>query len=308
MTPRRSRSRKGRGCLPRFRRMPPSPPPRLPSPRRIPASRPRGRRPPSCFTTRRRTACTTRRTGSASPMSRTSTKPLRMNYMVNAQTGKALARVQHPGRVLRARHRRGPGRQRRHRQQAARQHRLVALQRQGGPRHEEERGRHLQPRGRHARQGRGDDGRANKDPRPPARPQFKDNNNVWGESRRRRAQQGRGGRALRRGDDVRLVQERPRPRLASTARARRSSPTSTSSNNYVNAFWDGEQMNYGDGDGKDVRPAHHAGHRRPRDHPRPHRAHRGPHLQRRVRRPERGHERHHGHRRGVVRRARRTRR
>ncbi len=47
--------------------------------------------------------------------------------------------------------------------------------------------------------------------------------------------------------------------------------------NYVNAFWDGQQMTYGDGSGKHP-PARRARRRGPRDEPRRHREHRRPQL------------------------------
>ena len=42
-----------------------------------------------------------------------------------------------------------------------------------------------------------------------------------------------------------------RPRLVSTTRARTLISTVHYSTNYVNAYWDGTQMVYGDGDGVD---------------------------------------------------------
>ena len=63
-------------------------------------------------------------------------------------------------------------------------------------------------------------------------------------------------------------------------------------NNYVNAFWDGAQMTYGDGSGN-ARPLVALDVAGPRDEPRRHReASRRPDLLRRVRRPQRGHQRH----------------
>ena len=47
---------------------------------------------------------------------------------------------------------------------------------------------------------------------------------------------------------------------------------------YVNAFWDGTQMTYGDGDGTEFGPLGLARRGRPRDEPRRHREHRQPHL------------------------------
>ena len=76
-------------------------------------------------------------------------------------------------------------------------------------------------------------------------------------------------------------------------------------NNYVNAFWDGAQMTYGDGAGN-AKPlvSHRRG--RPRDEPRRHRgASRRPDLLRRVRRPQRGHQRHLRQHGGVLRQQRR---
>ncbi|MFJ3087436.1 M4 family metallopeptidase [Streptomyces sp. NPDC086838] len=59
---------------------------------------------------------------------------------------------------------------------------------------------------------------------------------------------GRGRRALRGGEDVRLLQDGPRPQRH--LRRRRGVPSRTHYGNaYVNAFWDGSQMTYGDGQG-----------------------------------------------------------
>ena len=75
-------------------------------------------------------------------------------------------------------------------------------------------------------------------------------------------------------------------------------------NNYVNAFWDGTKMTYGDGDGDQLRPAGLPRRRRARDVARRHREHRRPDLLRRVRRPQRGDVRHLRHDGRVLRRQR----
>src|SRR6266545_7364652 len=53
-------------------------------------------------------------------------------------------------------------------------------------------------------------------------------------------------RTVRRGEDLRLLQERPRPQRHLEQRRRRRSRVHFG-NGMVNAFWDGTQMSYGDG-------------------------------------------------------------
>ena len=74
--------------------------------------------------------------------------------------------------------------------------------------------------------------------------------------------------------------------------------------NYVNAFWDGTKMTYGDGDGKSYGPLTSLDVGGPRDVARRHREQRQPHLLRGVRRPQRVDLRHLRHLRGVLRQQR----
>ena len=72
-------------------------------------------------------------------------------------------------------------------------------------------------------------------------------------------------RAVRQQRDVGLLQGRRTAATASSATARGSYNRVHYGNGYVNAFWDGTKMTYGDGDGDQLRPAGLARRGRPRD-------------------------------------------
>ena len=78
----------------------------------------------------------------------------------------------------------------------------------------------------------------------------------------------------------RLFTRGVRARRRSTAPGCRSTPPCTTATDYDNAFWDGERMVFGDGDGEVFRRLHRLAQRhRARTHPRRHRAHGGPRYQ-----------------------------
>ena len=104
-----------------------------------------------------------------------------------------------------------------------------------------------------------------------------------------------GGRALRRPGRLQLLPQRPGRRgidgsggpgnytAAANSAIRLISSRIHYGSKYNNAFWNGQDMTYGDGDGSGVLPARHDGYRRPRNDPRGHRVNGRPRLFRRIR-------------------------
>ena len=78
---------------------------------------------------------------------------------------------------------------------------------------------------------------------------FTDADNIWGTGVNTDRAVSRRRRALRRRHHVRLLQERARPQRHLRQRHRRAVSRVHYGSAYVNAFWDGAQMTYGDGAG-----------------------------------------------------------
>ena len=99
------------------------------------------------------------------------------------------------------------------------------------------------------------------------------------------------------GNVLRLLQRPCTAATRTTTPARRSRPPSTTSVAYNNAFWNGSQMVYGDGDGTQFIAARQRPRRRcARAHARRHHLQRQPDLLERVGRAQRRHLGHHGRR------------